>query len=71
MTLKVRILHILTIFTKVTTRLKNFLIGLIEFATVCIISWVILTTPTVRRIELGAQSMPMVAAGLWCRAVFW
>ena len=53
MTLKVRILHILTTFTQVTARLKNFLVGwllvlrlkkgLVECATVCVKSWVILT----------------------------
>ena len=52
MTLKVRILHILTTFTQVTARLKNFLVGwllvlglkegLVECATVCVKSWVIL-----------------------------
>ena len=51
-TSKVRILHILTTFTQLTTRLKNFLMdwwlilglkeGLVEFATVCVKTWVIL-----------------------------
>ena len=52
MTLKVRILHIFTTFTQVTAILKNFLVGwglvlglkegLVECATVCVKSWVIL-----------------------------
>ena len=51
--MKVRILYILTTFTQVTTRLKTFLVGwllvlglkegLVECATVCVKSWVILT----------------------------
>ena len=52
LTLKVRILHILTTFTQVTARLENFLLGwlsvlgikegLVECATVWVKSWVIL-----------------------------
>ena len=52
LTLKVRILHILTTFTQVTSRLKNFLMGwllvlglkegLVECATLCIKSEVML-----------------------------
>ena len=52
LTSKVRILHILTTFTQVTARLNIFLMGwllvlglkegLVECATVCIKSWVIL-----------------------------
>ena len=51
-TLKVKILPFLTTFTQLTTRLKNFLMdwllvlgleeGLVECATLCIKSWVIL-----------------------------
>ena len=50
--MKVRILHILTTFTQVTARLKHFIVGwllvlglkegLVECATVCVKSWVIL-----------------------------
>ena len=50
--MKVRILHILTNFTQVTARIKNFLVGwllvldlkegLVECATVCVKNWVIL-----------------------------
>ena len=53
LTLKVRILHILTTFTQVTAGLKNCIMcwllflglkeGLVKCATVCIKSWVILT----------------------------
>ena len=52
LTLKVRIQHILPIFTQVTPRLKNFLVdwllplglkeGQVKCATVCITSWVVL-----------------------------
>ena len=62
LTLKVRILHILTTFTQVTARFKNFLMrwlglkeGLVEYATVCVKSWVIL-------IDLALLSMPSIGA---------
>ena len=61
LTLKVGILHILTMFTQVTARFKNFLVGwllvlslkegLVECATVCVKSEVILMyIPQIKRI---------------------
>ena len=67
--LKVRILHILTIFTQVTTRLKNFLMGwllvlglkegLVECATVCVKSEVILGDISLQNKAASKKKMPV------------
>ena len=69
MTLKVRILQFLTTFTQLTARLKNFLMdwllvlglekGLVECATLCVKSWVILVSKYVDSYEevMNAQKL--------------
>ena len=71
LTLKIRILHILTTFTQVTARLKTFLVGwllvlglkegLVECATVCVKSWVILAClgPSINDVTKNLSFWPL------------